>query len=304
MTDAFRGLPDGAWESLSQWQKSLVAKKREADDTPPAERAAAQQEFLRATGHSAHTAADALRNALRYPADQALDIPTLKTPLGVADIQTPAMTWEQMLHKSLAQPETGAPATRADAAQVLFWVACSLRWLESDGLEGSPVAMFTKKPVRPLLPRDPSSLAPVDRLVLDDGTRDVLRGIGGIPHVRTGLTHHLLDCPAARAWWRVEIAEQAAAHSDGTATVADCHEVLLDPGCWRGWTTTAMTMAGRLSAGPCVAAFIAAARAHQDREGALPRGKEVGEIASNIVRRSSDYYAGMLDHRTLARLGE
>ena len=304
MSDTFRGLPEDAWESLSQWQKSLVAKKRESDDTPPAERAAVQQGFLRAAGQSAHTAAEALRNALRCPADQVLDIPALRTPLGVADIRIPAMTWEQTLHKSLTQPETGTAATRADAAQVLFWVASSLRWLESGGLEGSPVSMFTKKPVRPLLPRDPSSLTPAERLVLDGGTRDVLRGIGGIPHVRTGLTQHLLDCPTARAWWRVEIAEQAASNSDGAVSVADCHEVLLNPGCWRGWTTTAMTMAGRLSAGPCVAAFIAAARAHRDRQGDFPTGKEAGEIASNIVRRSADFYAGMLDHRTLARLGE
>ena len=304
MTDNCRGLPEDAWESYSRWQKSLVAKNRRTDETPAADRSAAQQEFLRDAGHSAHAAAIALRTALRYPDNQDSAIPVLLSPLTVAEIHAPTGGWERIVHDSLAQPQNSEPATRAEAAQVLFWVACSLRWLESGGFGGSPVAMFTKQPLRPLLPRDPAELDPSERLVLDDGTRDVLRGLGGIPHVRSGHTQHLLDCPTARAWWRVEIAEQAAANSDGALSVAECHEALLSSGCWRGWTTTAMTMAGRLSAGPCVAAFVAATRAHHDQHQEWPTGAQAREIASNIVRRSADFYAGMLDHRTLARLAE
>jgi len=299
-----RGLSDDAWESYSRWQKSLVAKNRGTDETPVADRSAAQQEFLRSAGHSAHAAADVLRDALRWPSNHGLAIPDLRGPLTVTDMRTPAAGWERMVHDSLAQPQTGEPATRAEAAQVLFWVACSLRWLESGGFQGSPVSMFTQRPLRPLLPRDPGGLDPSEILVLDGGTRDVLRGLGGIPHVRSAHNHHLLDCPTARAWWRVEIAEQAASKSDGALSVADCHEALLPSGCWRGWTTIAMTMAGRLSAGPCAAAFVSAATAHRNRHGDWPTQAQAREIASNVVRRSADFYAGMLDHRSLAQLAE
>lgn len=304
MTEDCRGLSEDAWESYSRWQKSLVAKNRGTDETPAADRSAAQQEFLRAAGHSAHAAADALRDALQCPSNQRLAIPDLLGSLTVTDMHTPATGWERMVYDSMVQPEAGKLATRAEAAQVLFWVACSLRWLESGGFQGSPVSMFTKRPLRPLLARDPAGLDPSERLVLDDGTRDVLRGLGGIPHVRSAHNHHLLDCPTARAWWRVEIAEQGASNSDGTLSVADCHEALLPSGCWRGWTTTAMTMAGRLSAGPCVAAFISVARTHRSQHGDWPTEAQAREIASNIVRRSADFYAGMLDHRALAQLAE
>ena len=304
MTENCRGLPEDAWESYSRWQKSLVAKNRGTDETPAADRSAVQQEFLRAAGHSAHAAAESLRGALRYPNDHNLPIPVLLAPLSAAHVQTPAAVWEQMVHDSLARPENCEPATRAEAAQVLFWVACSLRWLESGGFEGSPVAMFTRQPVRPLLRHDPARLEPDQSLVLDNGTRDVLRGLGGIPHVRSAHNRHLLDCPTARAWWRVEIAEQAAANSEGALSVADCHEALLPSGCWRGWTNTAMTMAGRLSAGPCAAAFVAATKAHRRRHGNWPIEAQARKIASNIVRRSADFYAGMLDHRILAQLAE
>lgn len=304
MTANGRGLPEDAWGSYLRLQEALVAKNRRTDTTPAADRSAAQQQFLRGTAHSAQAAADTLRAALKYPEKRDLGVPPLLGSLSVSDIRTPTVAWEQMVHDSLARPQNGSPTTRAEAATVAFWAACSLRWLESGGFQGSPVSLFTKEPLRPLLPRDPAELDTSERLVLDDGTRDVLRGLGGIPHVRSAHNHHLLDCPTARAWWRVEIASQAASKSGGSLSVADSHEALLPRGCWRAWTTTAMTMAGRLAAGPCVAAFVTVARGHLSQHGGWPTEVQARDIAKNIVRRSADFYAGMLDHRTLAQLAE
>ena len=302
MTEKCRGLSTHAWESYSQWQQTLVAKNRGTDETPPAERAAIQQQFLAVAGNSARASASALRQALACSDGHRLDVPVLLNPLTAADMRCPEVRWEQVLHKSLMSPQDGTPATRAEAAQVLFWVACSVRWLESEGLDGPPVHLFTDEPVGTLLDTDPGELDDGERKLLDDATRDVLRGLGGIPHVRSGHNQHLLDCPTARAWWRVEIAGQAEANSQGALSLVDCHQALLPSGCWRGWTTTAMTRAGRLSAGPCVAAFVDAARAHRSRRGNWPTTAQAREIASNIVRRSADFYAGMLDYRVLARL--
>ena len=315
MMDGCRSLPEGAWKSYSQWQQTLVAKNRRTDQVPPAARAEAQQEFLAAAASSASALARMLRRALGISDRDTLEIPLLRSQLTAANIQAsqkpsvPAnaettQQWEQMLHESLSSSQNPAAATRSEAAQVLFWVACSVAWLDTNGLEDPPAPMFTSERFSTVTHTSANALNDRQRLLLDNASRDVLRGLGGIPHVRSGHNNHLLDCPTARAWWRIEIANQAQSNSDGQLSFADCYEVFLQRGCWRAWTTTAMTMAGRLSAGPCVAGFTAAIRAEERRHGAWPDGARAKVIASNIVRRSAGYYAGMLDYRTLALLAE
>ena len=311
--DECRSLPEGAWKSYSQWQQTLVTKNRRTDQTPPAERAAVQQPLLIAAADSASALATMLRGALGLSGGDTLEIPLLRNPLTAADIrasQRPAVPaaaeaaqrWEQMLYESLSSPQSAPPATRSEAAQVLFWVACTVAWLESGGLEDPPAQMFTMERFGTVTHVDPSALDNKQRLLLDNASRDVLRGLGGIPHVRSGHNNILLDCPTARAWWRVEIAHQAQSSSDGELSFTDCYQAFLQRGCWRAWTTTAMTMAGRLSAGQCAAGFAAAIRAHQSQRGTWPNETQAKEIASNIARRSASFYAGMLDYRTLARL--
>ncbi|WP_428114540.1 hypothetical protein [Candidatus Poriferisodalis sp.] len=315
MMDKCRNLPEGAWKSYSQWQQTLVAKNRRTDQTSPAARAEAQQRLLAAAANSASALATMLRGALGLSGGDTLEVPLLRSPLTAADLrasQQPGMPaaakatqrWEQMLHESLSSPQNAAPATRSEAAQVLFWVACSVAWLESGGLENPPAQMYTEQRFGPIAHVGPNALDNKQRHLLDNASRDVLRALGGIPHVRSGHNNHLLDCPTARAWWRIEMAQQAQSNSDGELSFTDCYEIFLQRGCWRAWTTTAMTMAGRLSTGRCAAGFASAIRTHETRHGAWPDGARAREIASNIVRRSASFYAGMLDHRTLARLAE
>ena len=303
--DRCRSLPEGAWESYSQWQQTLVAKNRRTDQMPPAVRAAAQQQLLVAAADSTTALAKMLREALGLSGGDTLEIPHLRNPLTAGDLWAPQQRWEQTLHDSLSSPQNTAATTRSEAAQVLFWVACSVAWLESGGLENPPAQMFTKQRFGTVVHVDPNALDNKQRLLLDNASRDVLRGLGGIPHVRSGHNNHLLDCPTARAWWRVEIAQHAQSSSDGELSFADCYEVFLQRGCWRAWTTAAMTMAGRLSAGQCAAGFAAAIRSHQSRHGTelVPQAR-ASELAFNIVRRSAGFYPGMLAHRTLARLAE
>ncbi|MYE96090.1 MAG: hypothetical protein F4X28_01880 [Acidimicrobiaceae bacterium] len=212
------------------------------------------------------------------------------------------MDWETMLHESLSSPGDSPVTTRAEAAQVLFWAACSVAWLEAGSLGNPPAGLLTKKSSAPLVNADPNTLDDDERLLLDDASRDMLRGLGGIPHVRSGHNNVLLDSAMARAWWRVDIARQAESSSNGELSFDDCYAAFLPSGCWRAWTTTAMTRAGRLSPGQCAAGFAAAITNHQQRHSEWPNQKQAAEMASNIVRRSAAYYPGMLDYRTLAQL--
>ena len=228
-----------------------------------------------------------------------MGVPALQEPLA-GYLQDASQGWEQMLHRSLAAPD--GPATRLEAAQVLFWVVCSLRWLEDGLFADPPGAMLTNVKFKPLMTMAPQTLDEDQRKTLDRASRDVLRGLGGIPHVRSSHIHHLLDSPIARAWWRVEIAQQAESSAGGELTLGQCHEALLQKGCWRAWTNTAMTRAGRLSAGPCAAAFVTVVRNRHQRDGKWPNEGEAGEIASSMARRSAAFYPGLLDHQALAAL--
>ncbi len=299
-----RNLPEEAWKSYSDWLQTVVAKNRGTDPVPPAERAATQQQLLAAASTSANALAATLRQALSSADGRSMEIGPLARPLTAADVRSPHMDWETMLHRSLSSPGNGPVTTRSEAAQVLFWAACSVAWLEAGSLTNSPADLLTKHQFVPLESADPNTLNGNERRLLDDASRDVLRGLGGIPHVRSGHNNVLLDSAMARAWWRVDIALQAESSSDGELSFDECYEAFLPRGCWRAWTTTAMTMAGRLSPGQCAAGFATAIRTHERRHGSWPDGTRAKEIASNIVRRSAGFYAGMLDHRTLARLAE
>lgn len=302
--DRCRNLPEGAWRSYSDWLQTVVAKNRRTDQIPPAERAATQQQLLAAVSTSANALAATLRQALSCADGRSMEIGPLTRPLTAADAWSPHMDWETMLHESLSSPGNGPVTTRAEAAQVLFWAACSVAWLEAGSLDNPPADLLTKHQFIPLVNADPNTLNDNERRVLDDASRDALRGLGGIPHVRSGHNNVLLDSAMARAWWRVDIARQAESSSNGELSFDDCYEAFLPRGCWRAWTTTAMTMAGRLSPGQCAAGFAAAITKHQQGHGEWPNEKQAREIASNIVRRSAGYYPGMLDYRTLAQLAE
>ena len=296
-----RGLPAEAWDSYSRWQWTLVAKKRGKDPIPAPERASAQQRLLAAAAESSAALAATMREA--FGGGRLTDVPALREPLTSVEVRHPERGWEQMLHDSLAAPPHGTTAaTRAEAAQVLFWVACTERWLESGMFEDPPAKMWTQHPFDALTTADPGSLTGDQRLVLDNATRDVLRGMGGIPHVRSAHNHHLLDCPTTRAWWRVEIAKQAAVNSNGALSLDACCEVFLQKGCWRAWTTTAMTQAGLLSAGPCVAGFVEAVARLRDAQDRWPTQAQARELAARMARRSAGCYPGMLNYRDLATM--
>ena len=291
-------MPDDAWERYTAWQQTLVAKNRRTDRADPAARARAQQRLLGAAEQSASALASALRAAAGCDPATVLRFPPLEVALTTDEMWHSQPAWEQMLHRSLAR---GPATTRRDASMVLFWVGCSICWFESGLLPDPPVHALVRRPHDlALLDADAASLDAESLLVLDSATRDVLRRVGGIPHVRSSYIHHLGDCPTARAWWRTEIAAQAAAASAGRLSVADCHETLNEAGCWAALIETAMTMAGTLCAGACAAGFVTAARTHRDAAGAWPSKSAAMELLANMSRRSAFAYAGRLDPHTLA----
>ena len=94
----------------------------------------------------------------------------------------------------------------ADAARPAFWTAAHIVWAEENLLEEG----WAKK----LVGKDADATA-----------RNVCRNLGGLPHVR-GKTSVLVDCPLARAWWRVRIANLIAEAGLERLDVDDTHRIL------------------------------------------------------------------------------
>ena len=306
MSITYRGLPETAWNSYSDWQKSLVAKNRKNENggvVPPA-RTRIQQEFLSIVAKSRQRFIAEMRKALDCPSELSLDCPILNRDLSADMVWDPQVDWERMVHSSLNNPSSGAsPATRNDAAQVLFWVICHLAWFETGHLQDPPMPALTKSRFgRALLRVDAESLSNRQRIQLDDAVRDVLRSLGGIPHVRSSHIHHLMDCPAARAWWRVEITNQAVAGSEGELSWTDCYEVFHQRGMWAAWAETAMTRTGTLSVDACSAGFVEASRRYRAIHNTFPNKQQSQDLIKNMARRSTNIYPKMLSYQRLADL--
>lgn len=121
----------------------------------------------------------------------------------------------------LEQEIVGGLATisAADAARPAFWTAAHIVWAEEDLLEEGWA--------RKLVGKDADATA-----------RNVCRNLGGLPHVR-GKISVLVDCPLARAWWRVRMAGLIADASDEPLDIESIHRMLHSSTVWA-------TLAGEL----------------------------------------------------------
>ena len=304
MLKKYRGVRSTAWIGYSNWQKSLVAKNRTQENggvVPPA-RTRRQQRFLSISARPGGGLTVELRQALNCRSGDTLDCPLLSRSLTAEEMWNPQMDWEQMLHGCLSDPSnSAAPVTRKDAAQVIFWVISHVVWLEAGLLQDPPIAFLTRnRPGRAPLRIDPELLSSRQRLQLDDGVRDGLRSLGGIPHVRSSHIHHLMDCPAARAWWRVEVTAQAVEGSGGILPFSHCYEVFQRPGLWAAWAETAMTRTGTLSVDACSAGFVEATRRYREVNGTFPNKAQSQRLIRNMASRTTNVYPQMLSYLQLA----
>ena len=94
---------------------------------------------------------------------------------------------------------------RRDASRPVFWTLAHIRWLE-EGQLGDQIEETLLRGGG----RDSTE---------DQRTRNLLRRVGGLPHVR-GKVSVLSDSPISRAWWRGSVASEIAdaAADDITST--------------------------------------------------------------------------------------
>ncbi len=210
-------VPDNIEQKFNLWQRSLVETKRSA--MPADDLIARQQDFVRAA-----TTSEKLVDYLIHHLDIEQDLLTAAPQLeGVTEkemLNRPP-EWERHIGKQLSHIE---PHTARSSP---WWYFCHIAWLQRGTFPNPPDATFRVRVRKSLLSDNPTKFSTTQSKTLDDATRNLLRWLGGLPHIRR-LYRVAEDPPIARAWWRYHIAEIAAESvaTDTQLTAEDIHRIL------------------------------------------------------------------------------
>ena len=165
------------------WQQQVVVKKGKGSGDADLEQRQVDLETAAKEGMSALV--EYLREQLGFTSRNEIleanqEIPMLGRRLTVDEARCVPVELEREI------AEWFDSISAADAARPAFWTAAHIVWAEQNLLEEGWARRLVGK----------------DR---DATARNVCRNLGGLPHVR-GKTSVLVDCPLARAWWRVRVA--------------------------------------------------------------------------------------------------
>lgn len=194
-------------QRFSDWQRSLTLwNKRDQSPTEVADR----QAELRDAVHGGSAAlAVYLRSELRLAEDAAADALALPRPLDPSEFRDPPFQLERQIFEGWRDA-----AKARFASQSLFWTRNHAVWI-NQGYLGEQLA-----------PALLGALQTGKAMATDEAaTRNLLRRLGGLPHVR-GKVSVLQDCPLSRCWWRGRIAASAARASQGELDEETAHCVL------------------------------------------------------------------------------
>ena len=303
----YRGLPpaDDAGHTYNNWLRAIVETKRARTRTPAdIARTADQQALLAAAADSATSLASELRPKLGTSPATLLRFPLPTTRLTANELRHPNIVWETAMHLATTGAHQRNPATRADAAQTIFWVGSHVAWLEAGTLPDPPLDAFVHRTLNvDTLNADPQQLNAAERTHIDDAARELLRRLGGLAHVRGATVGAVQsDCPTMRAWWRVEASRQASEASQGDLAYEQCYETFANAGIWAAYVSAAMARTATLTAPRCAAALVAAARDHHNNTGHWPTRTQTVALLTNMARRAASIHPGLVHHRRLARL--
>ena len=256
---------------FKQWQEGLVfhgRKNQGPDEATVAECMARQSKLAESMEGGASTLARYLREELALHGKNLQEVPPLPRQLAMEETFQPPVELEKELHDAWSTlVHSGA------ASQPAFWTACHIKWLEQGRLGNDPDAAFS------------TGVAGKRQPNLDTRTRDVLRHLGGLPHIR-GNVSVFSDCPLSRAWWRRRLAVEAVEHAPaGDLTVDSAHRALHRSN--QVWETLVMLSLRRVTAinQPTVRAAIVAYLASQDHV----QPKDVTAIAQACARQGLGY---------------
>ncbi len=193
-------------QQFSNWQRGLASKAKQKPDAEVKR----QAELQRVVADGPRPLAAYLREQIGLAAHEPIDSPMLPRPLDPSEYRDPPFQLEQALWAAWQ-----ADVAPHQAARPLFWALAHIRWLEA-GLLGEQIDQALLLDGRDATP--------------DQRTRNLLRRLSGLPHVR-GKVSVLSDCPIARAWWRGWIAQETA-NAEPSLAPASIHQALHSNNDW------------------------------------------------------------------------
>ncbi len=210
-------VPGHVERSFSEWQQSLVEQKRSKN---PAPTLIQRQQELVAAATSSDRLATLLRQKLGAAPELLEEVPPLQ---GVTadEMLTSNFEWERHVGLQLEA------VTPQQALSSPWWYICHIAWLRADTFPNPPDVAFNARVNPKVLSTDPASMPNSASETLDRATRNLLRRLGGLPHIRR-LYRVAIDPPISRAYWRYRLAADAVANAPAGAnlTAEDCHRTL------------------------------------------------------------------------------
>lgn len=193
-------------QRFSDWQRGLTLTDRKTQSAE--EVVERQSDLIDAVKAGSASFADYLGKALELEPGS-LGAPPLPRKIDPSEFRDPPLQLEADLF-AMWSSELHAHA----AAQPLLWTGWHLQWI-SEGQFGERL--------------DEALLGTLangsEEKTTEDATRNLLRRLGGLPHVR-GKVSVLDNCPLSRAWWRGRLAMDAAKECEGAFEALTAHKVL------------------------------------------------------------------------------
>ncbi len=193
-------------QRFSDWQRGLTLTDKKSQSAAAV--AARQSDLIDAVKAGSASFAGYLGQALELEPG-GLGAPPLPRKIDPSELRDPPL----QLESDLFGMWSGELHARA-AAQPLLWTRWHLQWI-SEGQFGERL--------------DEAFLGTLangsEEKTTEAATRNLLRRLGGLPHVR-GKVSVLNDCPLSRAWWRGRLALDAAGQCEGAFDAPIAHRVL------------------------------------------------------------------------------
>ncbi len=269
--------------NFNKWQQSLVEIKRTAN--PPAQMITRQQRFVDAAESSDNLAAY-LRHELGVDSVDGAEVPALERVTADEMINFP-FEWEHHVASQLQHIDTQR------ARSSVWWYICHIVWLEQGVFPNPPDMAFGARVNPRILKSDPEAMPSTASKKLDAATRNLLRRLGGLPHIRHQ-NRVAEDPPIPRAYWRSRLASDAASNAPVSVgiTAQQCHRILrVSP-----WGRFIESSSNRYSSLLAPRALLAVCSIAQSNK----KGVEKEHLQA-IARRCLQAHPALMDWETLAR---
>ena len=217
MTASRQVVPEHVERSFSAWQQSLVEQKRSKN---PAPRLIAGQQQLVAAATSSDGLASYLSQSVGADPDLIAQTPALQGVTADEMLNTP-LEWELHVGSQLSEVEPQQALSSA------WWYVCHIAWLRAGVFPNPPDVAFGARVNPRVLSSDPATISSTASETLDKATRNLLRRLGGLPHIRR-IYRVAEDPPIPRAYWRHRLAAEASASAPvgASLTAEECHRIL------------------------------------------------------------------------------